>query len=83
MSLKLILEEAAGRYGKKAAIVCVGGQDMNNIGHCEEVMKWFIEDHEMNLIDTVLAKAEGPGEVANPETEKLCVKLGEKLNGNQ
>ena len=65
---------------KKAGIVCVGGQDLNNIQFCENVLKEFIDDHQMILVGSVIAKAEGPGEI---EKDTLAInelkKLGKKL----
>ncbi|MBW2981826.1 flavodoxin family protein [Candidatus Woesearchaeota archaeon] len=66
--------------GKKAAIVCVGGQTLDNTKYCENVMKEFIEDHEMKFIGSVLARAESPGDLNN---NKMIIKklreLGEKI----
>ncbi|HHI04313.1 MAG TPA: flavodoxin family protein [Candidatus Woesearchaeota archaeon] len=65
---------------KKAAIVCVGGQDLNNTQFCENVLREFIDDHKMVLIGSVIAKAEGPKEIKEStaiinELEKLGKKL--------
>ena len=67
--------------GKKAVIVCVGGQDIDNIKFCEKALKEFIKDHEMEFISSVLAKAESPGDLIN---NKLIIKklkeLGEEIS---
>jgi len=65
---------------KKAGIVCVGGQDLKNIKFCENVLKEFINDHQMILIGSVIAKAEGPGDIKEStaiidELKKLSKKL--------
>jgi len=65
---------------KKAGIVCVGGQDMVNIKFCENVLKEFIDDHQMILIGSVIAKAEGPEEIKeNKAVIDELKKLGKKL----
>jgi len=66
--------------GKKAAIVCVGGQELSNTKYCENVIKEFLKDHEIKLIGSVLAQAESPGDLNN---NRLIIKklreLGEKI----
>jgi len=66
--------------GKKAAIVCVGGQDLDSTRFCENVIKEFLKYHQMKFTGSVLAKAESPGDLNN---NKLIIKklreLGEKI----
>lgn len=66
--------------GKKAGFVCVGGQNLNNTMKCLEIMQNFIEDHELDLAGSVIAKADAPGEINESEaTLEECRKLGEEL----
>jgi multimeric flavodoxin WrbA len=65
---------------KKAGIVCVGGQDINNIIFCEKVLKEFVDDHQMINTGSVIAKAESPEEIKeNKAVIYELKKLGEKL----
>jgi len=66
--------------GKKAAVVCVGGQPLTNTEHCLNVMEEFVRDHDMELVGSVIAKADAPKEIIGSKAiEDECVKLGEKL----
>ena len=65
---------------KKTGIVSVGGQDLKNIKFCENVLKEFIYDHQMILIGSVIAKAEGPEEIKeNTAVIEELKELGKKL----
>jgi multimeric flavodoxin WrbA len=67
--------------GKKAAILSVGAQDFSNTKYCEDTLKRFVEGHEMELIGSLMAKAEGPDDLAkDPEIENRLKELGEKIN---
>ena len=67
---------------KKCGFVCVGGQSIENINHCANVIKEFIKDHEMTLIGGVAAKAEGSSDLVDSlAVITECKKLGEKIAG--
>lgn len=66
--------------GKKAAVVSVGAQDLQNVQFCENVLIEFAKGHEMKLVGSVKATAEKAGEVKeNEKVMKECLELGEKL----
>ena len=68
--------------GKKAAVVCVGGQNLKNVQFCENALVEFIRDHKMNLAGSVKATAEKAGEVKeSEEIMRQCFELGEKIAG--
>ncbi len=69
--------------GKKAAIVCVGGQQLHNVKRCEQALKFVVKDLEMQLAGSIVARAEKPLEILkNEEVMKQCFELGEKLAAN-
>ncbi|TKJ17524.1 hypothetical protein CEE44_03235 [Candidatus Woesearchaeota archaeon B3_Woes] len=69
--------------GKNAAFVCVGGQSIDNTMFCGDIFSEFIKEHKMNLIGSVIAKAEAPNDLQkNDMVVDECKKLGEKLAGN-
>ena len=66
--------------GKKAGIVCVGGQELGHVKRCEAALKLVVSDLKMDLVGSVVAKAEKPGKIR--ESEKVmqqCFALGEGL----
>jgi len=68
--------------GKKAAVVCVGGQNLGNVEFCERALAEFAKDHGMLLAGSVKAVAEKPGEISkNGEIMRECFALGEKIAG--
>ena len=65
---------------KKAAVVSVGGQDLENIQFCENALVEFAKDHRMEVVGQVKATAEKPREILkNQEAMQECLSLGEKL----
>jgi len=66
--------------GKKAAVVAVGAQDLQNVQFCENALIEFAKGHEMQLVGSVKAKADKAGEVLkNKKVMQECFELGEKL----
>jgi len=62
--------------GKKAFIICVGGQPIEpSIRRCEENIKNFIEIHEMELVGSFTTRAEQPVEISTKP--KIIKKLQE------
>ncbi|MBN1940786.1 MAG: flavodoxin family protein [Candidatus Diapherotrites archaeon] len=67
--------------GKKAAVVCVGSQSMENIAFCARALEEFAKDHQMLLVGAVKAKAEKPKEVQkNKKIRQECFELGKILS---
>ena len=66
--------------GKKAAIVCVGDQRLQNVKRCERALRLVVSDLKMELVGSIVAKAEKPLEILeNEKVMKKCFELGKKL----
>ena len=66
---------------KKAVIICVGGQELTNTQYCENILKGFVEDHKMILIESFKARAEGPNETKEGKGIIETLKdIGKKIN---
>ena len=69
--------------GKKAAIICVGGQRLQNVKRCERALRLVVSDLKMELTGSIVAKVEKPLEILeNEKVMKKCFELGEKLAGS-
>ncbi len=66
--------------GKKAAIVCVGGQRLQNVKRCERALRLVVSGLKMLLVGSIVAKAENPLEILKDEkVMQQCFELGQKL----
>ena len=66
--------------GKKAGIICVGGQPLDAVQKCEDAIKEFCRICKLNVVGSVLASADAASEIS--ENEKVlneCFELGKKL----
>lgn len=66
--------------GKRAAIVCVGGQRLQHVKRCERALRFVVSGLKMELVGSVVAKAENPLEILKDEkVMQQCFELGQKL----
>ncbi len=66
--------------GKRAAIVCVGGQDLHHVKRCGQALQFVVKELKMELVGSIVAKAEKPLEILkNGKVMQQCFGLGEKL----
>ncbi len=67
--------------GKKFAFVAVGGQDLNSTEWCKKILTNYCNTFDLDLIGSVLAKAEGPKDLDdNKEVIELLKNLAQKIS---
>lgn len=59
--------------GKFVVGICVGGEGIKDIKYCEESLKRFFKAHDLNLITSIIAKADLPNEIT--KDDKIDIEL--------